>query len=66
VVLAFILYFRLKPILDSVKKTTDTVERITSGVEQAVAKPIAQIVSFVQGIRSALGLVKKFTGREED
>jgi hypothetical protein len=66
VVLAFMLYNRLKPIIDSVQKTTKAVERITSGVEEAVAKPIAQIVSFVQGVRNALNLVRRFTGKEED
>ncbi len=66
VVLAFILYFRLKPILDSIKATTQTIERVTSSIEEEVAKPIAQIVSFIQGIRNALGLVKRFTKREED
>ncbi len=65
-ILAFVLYSRLKPILDSVKKTTDSISRITSSVEDAVAKPIAQVMSFIQGIRNALGLVKKFTGRGED
>jgi hypothetical protein len=66
VVLAFMLYYRLKPILTSVRKTTETVERVTSSFEEAVAKPLAQIISFVQGIRNALGLVKRFTGKEED
>jgi hypothetical protein len=66
VVMAFVLYSRAKPILDSLKKTTDTIARITSSVEEAVAKPLAQVMSFVKGVRSALGLVKKFTGKEED
>ncbi len=66
VFLAFMFYSRLKPILDSVKKTTDTVARITSRVEEAVVKPIAQIMSFMQGIRNALNLVKKFTGKGEE
>ncbi len=66
VVLAFVFYFRIKPILDSIKKTTRTIERVTSSVEEEVAKPIAQIVSFVQGIRNAIGLVKRFTNREEE
>jgi hypothetical protein len=66
VVLAFMLYYRLKPILKSIRKTTETVERVTSSVEEAVVKPLTQILSFVQGIRNALGLVKRFTGKEED
>ena len=66
VVLAFILYFRIKPILDSIKAITKTIERVTTSVEEEVAKPIAQMVAFVQGIRNAMGMVKRFTKREED
>lgn len=66
VVLAFMFYSKVKPILNSVKKTTDTVARITASVEEAVIKPIAQIMSFMQGIRSALNMVKKFTGKGEE
>jgi hypothetical protein len=65
-VFAFLFYKRLKPVMASIKNTTETVERITATVEETVAKPLAQIISFVQGIRSALGLVKKFTGKEEE
>ena len=66
IALAFLLYFRIKPILDSIKATTKTIERVTSSVEEEVAKPIAQVVAFIQGIRNAIGLVKRFTSREED
>jgi hypothetical protein len=65
VILAFMFYNRLKPIIESVRKTTKSVERVTTSVEEAVVKPLAQVISFVQGIRSALGLVKRFTGKED-
>lgn len=66
VVLAFLLYFRIKPILDSINETSRTVANITSSVEEEVAKPLAQIMAFVQGIRQAIGLVGRFTKKEED
>ena len=66
VVLAFLLYFRIKPILDSIKATTKTIENISTSVEDEVAKPIAQAVAFIQGIRQAIGLVSRFTKKEED
>jgi uncharacterized protein YoxC len=66
VVLAFLFYFRLKPVLDSMKKTVGTVEKITSAVETELAGPLAQIISFVQGIRQAIGLFNRFTKKEED
>ena len=39
-VLAFLLYRRLRPILDSVKTTTKTVENLSSCVEVEVARPL--------------------------
>jgi hypothetical protein len=66
VVLAFFLYFKIRPILDSIKATSRTVANITSSVEEEVAKPLAQIMAFVQGIRQAIGLVSRFTKKEED
>ncbi len=66
-VLAFILYCRLMPILDSVKKTTKTVQNFTSRVEEEVAGPLAKVVSFVQGVRAAVGMVGRLTkDKEED
>lgn len=65
-VLAFMLYRRLRPVLDSVKATTKTVENLSSCVEAEVAKPLAQVAAFVQGIRQAVGLVNRFTKRKEE
>jgi Na+-transporting methylmalonyl-CoA/oxaloacetate decarboxylase gamma subunit len=65
-VLALLVYLRVRPILDSVKATTKTVENISSCVEQEVAKPLAQVVSFIQGIRQAFGMVGRFSKRKED
>jgi hypothetical protein len=66
VVLAFMFYFRLKPLLDSMKKTAGTVAKITSTVETELAGPMAQIISFVQGIRQAVGLFHRFFRKEEE
>jgi hypothetical protein len=66
VVLAFLLYFRLKPLLDSMKQTARTVARVSSAVENELAGPLAQIISFVQGIRQAVGFVNRFIKKEED
>ncbi|MCJ7604868.1 MAG: hypothetical protein MUO19_02395 [Dehalococcoidales bacterium] len=66
VVMAFMLFFRIRPILDSVRATTKTVENLSHSVEEEVAKPLAQVISFVQGIRQATGLFSKFTRKKED
>jgi Na+-transporting methylmalonyl-CoA/oxaloacetate decarboxylase gamma subunit len=65
-VLALLVYLRVRPILDSVKATTKTVENISSCVEQEVAKPLAQVISFIQGIRQAFSMVGRFSKRRED
>jgi Na+-transporting methylmalonyl-CoA/oxaloacetate decarboxylase gamma subunit len=65
-VLALLVYLRVRPILDSVKKTTKTVENISSCVEQEVAKPLAQVVSLIQGIRQAFGMVSRFSKKKGD
>jgi cell shape-determining protein MreC len=66
VVLAFLFYFRLRPMLDSMKKTARIVEDITSTVEAEVAEPLAQMASFVQGIRQAFNLFSRFARKGED
>lgn len=66
-VLAFLFYRRLRPILDSVKATTKTVENLSSCVQAEVAGPLAQVAAFIQGIRQAVDLVGRFTkGKEKD
>jgi hypothetical protein len=66
VVLAFLFYFRLKPMFDSMKKTARIVENITTTVEEEVAGPLAQMASFVQGIRQAFNLFNRFARKGED
>jgi len=60
-ILAFLLYRRLKPILDSAKAAAKTVENISSCVEEEVARPLGQIAAFAQGIKQAVGLVGRFS-----
>ena len=60
-VLALLLYLKIKPILDSSKATVKTVENISSCVEEEVARPLAQIVAFVQGVSQAVSLFGRFS-----
>lgn len=64
-VLAFLLYRKLRPILNSLKATTKTVEDISSTVEEEVSRPLAQIAAFVQGISKVVSLVSRFSRRKE-
>jgi uncharacterized protein YoxC len=63
-VLVYLLYRRIMPILDSLKATSKTVENLSSCVEVEVARPLAQLAAFVQGIRQAVDLVGRFTKRK--
>jgi len=64
-VLAFLLYRKFRPILNSLKATTKTVENISSCVEEEVSRPLAQLAAFVQGISKALNLVSRFSRKKE-
>lgn len=64
-VLAFLLYRKLRPILNSLKATTKTVENISSTVEEEVSRPLAQVAAFVQGISQAVSLVSRFSRRKK-
>jgi hypothetical protein len=66
VVLAFKFYFRAKPVLDSLEKTADTVAKVSSAVQGELVGPVAQVASFVQGCRAAVGLVKGLFKKEEE
>ena len=63
-ILAFMLYRKLRPILDSVKSTAKRVENISTTVEEEVSRPLARLAAFVQGVRQAVGLFSGFTRRK--
>jgi len=65
-VLAFLLYRKLRPILDSVKATARTVENISSTVEEEVSRPLARLAALIQGVRQEVSLFSRFSkGKEE-
>jgi len=63
-VIIFLLYRKIRPILDSTKATTKTVENISSCVESEVARPLAQVAAFAQGISEAVRLFSKLKRKE--
>jgi len=64
-IIVLLFYRKLKPVLDSLKSTTKTVENISSCVEEEVARPLAQLAAFIQGISQAASLVSRFSRRKE-
>jgi len=64
-ILAFMLYLKLRPILDSAKSTVKRVENISATLEEEVSRPLAQLAAFVQGVRQAVSLFSGFARRKE-
>jgi hypothetical protein len=64
-VLAFLLYRRVSSILDSMKTVSRNVQGISSFVTDEVAKPLIQVVAFVQGIRQGINAIGKLFKKKE-
>ena len=59
-VLSCSLYRRTRPILDSIKATTTTVQGLTSYVGNEVAKPLIEVAAIIQGISLGINTMSKF------
>ncbi len=64
-VLSYLLYHRIRPILDSIKLTTKTIQGISSYVGDEVVKPVTQVVALIQGIRQGIDTFSKLFKRKE-
>jgi len=60
-VIALLLYLKLRPILNSVKDVTKTVENISSCMEEEVVRPLAHVAAFTQGLSQMVGLVRRYS-----
>ena len=58
-VLSYSCYRRTKPILDSIKATSTTIEGISSYVRDELAKPLVEMAAIIQGIRQGVDLATK-------
>lgn len=65
-IVVILFYRRIRPALDSLRRTTRTVENITSVVGEQVAGPLAKVVSFIQGVRQAMNLVSELRHKKEE
>ncbi len=64
-VLSYSLYRRIKPILDSIKITSKTIQGISSYVGDGVVKPLIQVVALIQGIRQGVDTISKLFKKKE-
>lgn len=63
--LTFSLYRRAKVILDTMKTTTHNIAGISTYVTNEVAKPIIQVVAFIQGIRQGVNAIGRLFSKKE-
>ena len=56
-VLSFLLYRKLKPILNSLEATSNTINDITATVRDEVVAPVVQITALIRGISQGIDLV---------
>jgi cell division protein FtsX len=64
-VLTFLLYRRAKTILDSVKTTSQNIAGISTYVTNEVAKPLIQVVAFIQGVRQGVNAIRGLFSKKE-
>jgi len=62
--MAFVLYRKLRDILDSGRAITGDIRSITSSVSQDLVKPLASISGIVQGVAKVLEIL--FERKKED
>jgi hypothetical protein len=64
-VLAYALYRRIRPILDSMRATYGTIEEITSLIKEEIVKPTIQFAALIRGIVQGIESVTKLFKKEK-
>jgi len=63
-VLGFLIFRRVKPILDSAKGTLGNIQGTSSFVSDVLVKPVIKVVSFATGVRKAMAVVAGLSKRK--
>lgn len=56
-VLALLLYMKLRPILNSIEATSNTISAITATVKDEVVTPVVQLAALIRGISQGINLI---------
>lgn len=64
-VLLFLLYRRVRGILDSVKATSKTIQGLSSYVGDEVVKPVIEVAAIIQGVRQGIDTISRFFKKKE-
>ncbi len=65
-ILVFLVFRKIRSILDSGRETLGNVRNISSVVSDNIVKPLVSISSFLQGLRQALEFISRAAKREEE
>lgn len=65
-VLAYLLYNKIKPILNSVQATSANIQEISSTVKDEVVKPVVQLASLIRGVSQGIDMVSRFFKKEQE
>ena len=65
-ILLFMVFLRIRSILDSGRETLGNVRDISSVVSDNIVKPLIGVASFVQGVRQALEVISGVARRKEE
>ena len=64
-ILFFLVFRKIRSILDSGRDAVDSVRKISSLVSHSIAKPLIGIASFLQGLRQASEFCSKSSRKKE-
>jgi hypothetical protein len=64
-VLSYSLYRRIKPILDSIKATSRTIQGISTYAGDKAAKPLIEVAAVIEGIRQGINMVRNSAKKKE-
>ena len=65
IVVLLLMYFRVRSILDSVKKITRKVQEVSTYVGDEVIKPVTQVVTIIEGIRQGIDGVRRIFRKKD-
>ena len=64
-VLSYLLYSRVRSVLNSIEATSTTIHEISSAVKDEIVRPVVQLVALIRGIHQGIDLVNRFFGKKE-
>ncbi len=64
-VLAYLLFNKMRPVLDSMKATSATLQEITATVKDEVVKPVLSLATLIRGVVQGIELASRLFKKEE-